>query len=114
MYVATLTADEIVYAGGVLEYSDFDCYLINDYQKRDGYAFWWSLSPYSSSRVFGIFYSGYRKQTIVIGGISNCDPLSLDNTGQSVNYYSRSSIQLLSSVQISSGDGTQQNPYIVK
>ena len=42
MYVGTLTADEIVYAGGKADTNNPDYYLINDYQKTK---YFWSLSP---------------------------------------------------------------------
>ena len=100
MYVATLTVDEIVYAGGKYISTNRGYYLINDYQIINS-SWWWSLSPNSWDGSYSYSFlvsdlNGYRVN------------------GNGSNYSSRPSIQLKSTVEISEGDGTQQNPYIVK
>ena len=98
MYVGTLTADEIVYAGGKVYAGNNNYYLLNDYQKTNSLSFW-SLSPYD-------FTNGYDRV------------FSVDNIGRPNDYYDvhydyslRPSINLKSNVQINSGDGTKSNSY---
>ena len=100
MYVATLTADEIVYAGGKAESSNYGYYLINDYQIINS-NYWWSLSPRS--------WDGFYLNSIRV----NCDGL-LDFAGivpVSNNHALRPAVSLKSSASISGGDGTKNNPY---
>ena len=59
--------------------------------------YWWMLTPYSSSIVRRVNYNG---------SVSNYNP---DRT-----YGARPSINLKSSVTISGGDGTENNPYRLK
>ena len=103
MYVATLIADEIVYAGGKTYSNNYGYYLLNDYQRINFY-YWWPLSPSrwmgSNSGAFLAMPYGYLHDGFVNGNGSY--------------YSSRPSIQLKSKIEISGGDGTQQNPYIVK
>ena len=100
MYVGTLTADEIVYAGGKVGSSNTDYYLINDYQQSNGLYFW-SLSPYdfvgSYDYAFDVGDDGYLSHDFV-----------------NDNFYSRPSITLIANAQISSGDGTISNPYVIE
>ena len=103
MYVGTLMADEIVYAGGEVDKKNTDFYLINDYQKSESLEFW-SLSPCK-------FESGAIDMVYYLDDFSGLN----SNFGEvSESHSFRPSITLLSNTQISSGDGTQQNPYIVK
>ena len=64
----------------------------------DGYlnngVFWWTLTPYSASRVLSVYGNGY---------VTNNSPVAA--------YGARPSINLKSSVKIVSGDGTENNPY---
>ena len=98
MYVGTLTADEIIYAGGKVHTDNLDYYLINDYQKSKSLYFW-SLSPnyFNSRRDYALLvnYSGYV-------GYSD-----VDNNSNSF----RPTITLKSSVITSQGDGTKTNAY---
>ena len=99
VYVGTLTADEIVFAGGKFEINNTDYYLINDYQKSQSVGFW-SLSPFS---FFGSVDSA----------------LSVSNYGsvsglRDVNFAGgllRPAVYLKLNVQITGGDGTKENPY---
>ncbi len=99
MYVGTLTADEIVYAGGKVDFKNQNYYLINDYQKSNSLWFW-SLSP-----------------SFFVDGEYDC-PFYVDSNGNVDDYNRivgngsfRPAIQLKSSVQITSGNGTKENPY---
>ena len=56
--------------------------------------YWWTLTPYSTSRGWGVNSDGYA---------NNSSPSSADGVRPSVN--------LKSSVRIVSGDGTIDNPY---
>ena len=100
MYVGTLTADEIVYAGGKVGTSNPDYYLINDYQKSNS-LFFWSLSPSDFSGDYGYAFR--------VGGVGSVD-------GSSVSDYSvsfRPAVSLKSSTQITGGNGTKANAYTI-
>mgnify|MGYP004477074123 CR=1 FL=1 len=99
MYVGTLTADEIVYAGGKVYTSNSDYYLINDYQKSNSLWFW-SLSPKffdcRFDNAFGVYFNGLVSSSFVN------------------NYNSfRPAVSLKSSVQITGGNGTRANAYTI-
>ena len=102
MYVGTLTADEIVYAGNKIGNSNENYYLINDYQKSNSLIFR-TLSPN--------FFSN-----------SNYDYAFVTYSDGDLNYYNyvqnsipfRPSIQLKSNTGTNGGDGTKENPYTVK
>ena len=99
MYVATITVDEITYAGGKYNSTNYGYYLLNDYQ-RINTNYWWSLSPrdwYGSLSVsFVVLADGH------LGGVAV------------TSYYgSRPAVSLKSSTSISGGDGTKNNPYTV-
>lgn len=100
MYVATLTADEIVYAGARVSYSNYGYYLLNDYQRKNSND-WWALSPY---------------RWVDLGDRSFCagDHGDLSSYNVYGSDSARPCISLSSSTIISDGNGTQQNPYIVK
>lgn len=99
MYVGTLTADEIVYAGGKVYTGNLDYYLINDYQKSNNLIFW-SLSPDS--------FNGVDDNAFRVNGIGN---LSGDLVSNSRSF--RPAVTLLSSVQITGGNGTKANAYTI-
>ena len=99
MYVGTLTADEIIHAGGKVDISNPDYYLINAYQKNNS-SYFWSLSPswfyVNSDRIFSVKSSG---------------EFDLDIVEDSNSF--RPTIILKSGIQITGGDGTISNPYKV-
>ncbi len=99
MYVGTLTADEIVYAGGKYSSSNPNYYLLNQYQ-RDNNLYWWSLSPsnFNSSNdfAFNVSSDGYLNYSFVNLIVSF-----------------RPAVFLKSSVQITGGDGTKANAYTI-
>jgi hypothetical protein len=93
--VALLTADEIVYAGGVYNTNNKTCYL---YTNKD----WHSLSP--------AVFNGY-----------NSIEWYVDSDGYPYSYFPvynsfgvRPAVSLSSSTFIFSGDGTSNSPYIVE
>ena len=101
MYVGTLTADEIVYAGGKVSTINPDYYLINDYQKSNGLYFW-SLSPnrFNGSNDIAFF--------VFNDGRVNNDGYVNDSYGSF-----RPAVSLKSSVQITGGNGTKANAYTI-
>ena len=112
MYVGTLTADEIVYAGGNFDSPNNNYYLYNNIKK-----YFLTLSP-----------SGFRNQGGFTGLSDRDYVISVDisgkidiGSGSIVGSVSgggfdafRPAIQLKSDVQISKGNGTIENPYTVK
>ena len=96
MYVGTLTADEISFAG-VTNYTNYTHYLMNNYAKSNR-LFWWSLSPYiflgNFDLAFNVNYNGSLTNDSVINDVSF-----------------RPAVSLASNVQISGGNGTIGNPY---
>ena len=97
MYVGTLTADEIVYAGGKVSTSNSDYYLINDYQKSNSLYFW-SLSP--------DYFLSYSDLAFLVNVSGRVDSVTMNG----YNSF-RPSVQLESTVQISGGNGLKNTPY---
>ena len=93
--IGLLTADEIAFAGSISGYYNRSTYL----QENTGTTWWWSLSPF-------LFNGGYAFVWGVISGF-------LSN--YYVNYYYglRPAISLISSTS-ATGNGTSDNPYVVK
>ena len=103
MYVGTLTADEIVYAGGKVYTNNEYYYLINDYQKSNRLYFW-SLSPGDST--------DYSKLGDTVIDVAPNGNVGLNDVSIEAAY--RPAITLKSGTQILSGNGTISNPYIIK
>ena len=93
--IGLLTADEIAFAGSISGYYNRSTYL----QENTGTTWWWSLSP-------GTFDGGYAYVWRVLSGSL------LDNYVDS-NYGLRPAISLISSTSVT-GNGTSDNPYVVK
>ena len=94
--VALITADEMAMAGGVFNTSNTNYYLYNgQYQ--------WSLSP-------GLFYA-YRSTAYVwhVSSSGSLDPWH----GVTSSFGVRPVINLKLDTQITKGDGTALNPYVV-
>lgn len=100
MYAGTLTADEMVYAGGKVHASNTNYYLLNDYQKIN-YLSFWSLSP---RRFYS--YSDYAFFVIDDGSVN-------DDVGLRSNLSFRPAVTLKSGIQTFGGDGTKANAYKV-
>ena len=102
MYVGTLTADEMSYAGAT-DLENYTHYLINSYVKKNGLN-WWGISP------SGVYYND--------GIIMYTTAFILDSSGSLYNQtptdedtYYRPAVTFKSNIKISSGDGTKENPY---
>ena len=93
--IGLLTADEIAFAGSIAYTYNRSTYL----QENTGTTWWWSLSPGLFSGdyagVWGV-YSGYLGVNSVVG-----------------HYGLRPAISLVSSTNVT-GNGTSDNPYVVK
>ena len=93
--IGLLTADEIAFAGSIAYTYNRSTYL----QENTGTTWWWSLSPsVFNGGVAGVWdvYSGYLGNSVV----GNYDGL-------------RPAISLVSSTNVT-GNGTSDNPYVVK
>lgn len=104
MYVATLTADEIVYAGADSNYSEnYNYYLMNEYSssERDN---WWALSPYSSDGTDDYYYAS----VFLLGDYGD---LSYDDVGHHPRSF-RPAVSLKSGTTfVAGGNGTKSQPY---
>ena len=93
--IGLLTADEIAFAGSIAYTYNRSTYL----QENTGTTWWWSLSPDGFHGDYAIVwgvYSGYLRNDNVLDG----DGL-------------RPAISLVSSTNVT-GNGTSDNPYVVK
>ncbi len=93
--IGLLTADEIAFAGSIAYTYNRSTYL----QENTGTTWWWSLSPYD-------FYGSYAYVWYVGSGYLDYYYVN-DNSGL------RPVISLISSTNVT-GDGTSENPYVVK
>ena len=100
MYVGTLTADEMSFAGAT-DSTNYTHYLMNSYAKSN-YLSWLGLSPYSYSAEFGQD-NAFR--------LSDHGSLVYNYVGSDDG--SRPAVTLLSSTIIKTGNGTKSNPYTV-
>ena len=101
MYVGTLTADEMSFAGATGS-TNYTHYLMNSYTKSHN-LYWWGLSPYYYNAEFGGDFA-FR--------LSNRGSLNRDYV-VSLSY-SRPAVSLKSSTIIKTGNGTKSNPYTVE
>ena len=99
MYVGTLTADEMSFAGAT-DSTNYTHYLMNSYAKSNS-LYWWGLSPHLYDAGFDSAFRLYSS-----GSLS-----SNDVYGRS---YSRPAVSLKSSTIIKTGNGTKSNPYTVE
>ena len=102
MYVGTLTADEILYAGASKAYPpNLNYYLINDYQIYNQKNFW-SLSP-------GVYMRIMYTSAFSLGSTA-----PLFDYDISSNFGLRPSVSLRSGIELLSGNGTIGNPYVIE
>ena len=93
--VGLLTYDEVVYAGGYFNQNNSNYYLNNQA------IYWWTMSPAgftdSYSRVWRVYTTGY---------------IDFDRGINSSRL--RAVLNLTADTQISDGDGTKENPFVVE
>jgi len=118
MFVATLTADEMAYAGGKYETPNGSYYLINDFQKSEFFGFY-SLSL--------LYYKGFGENAaedpFSLRKDGSLDFRNIDSLGDDVNNYGgpRPVVSLNSDVIISTNSdsttngqpGTIDKPYVI-
>ena len=103
MYVGTLTADEMSFAGATAS-TNYTHYLMNGYAESN-YLSWWGLS-------LGIYDAEYdrRDSAFAVGSNGGLSDYFVDNEG----YSFRPAVTLLSSTIIKTGNGTKSNPYTIE
>lgn len=101
MYVATLTADEVMYAGTKPYGDNTSYYLLNSYQKEN--LSWFTLTPshYNGGSDYEYIYSVGNM------GAVNAAQNSSDNISL------RPAVRLVANIKIKGGNGTKSNPYKV-
>ena len=96
--IGLISADEVAYAGGVYDTSNYYYYLYTG-------EYYWTISPYGF--VVG---SGYNTVEVFnVNSYGTLDSYRVDRTTWGV----RPVINLRSDITISGGDGTASNPYVV-
>ena len=98
MYIATLTAEEVSYSG--VRTREYTSYLLNEQ-----YIPFWLLSPYCFN-CYSDVVSGMAYDLNQYGGLGYWYSKNSNNA--------RPAIQLLNGTEISGGNGTQSNPYVIE
>ena len=99
--VGLLTYDEVVYAGGY-PYSNNDNYYL-----YNSAIYWWTMSSAG--------FQSYRVIVWAVGTIGNVSTTGVINNNYVVNINTvRPVINLTTNTQISDGDGTSENPFVVE
>ena len=101
MYVGTLSADEISFAGATDSYN-YTHYLMNNFAKSND-LYWWSLSPSN-------FFSSYYDIAFGVSGDGDLYNVNFVNSG---GYSARPAVSLAFNAQITGGNGTISNPYTI-
>ena len=99
-YIGTITADEMVYAGGAMDFNNMNYYLYDNAQTK-----YWSLSRATYSGEFGVDGVYY------IFSQGNFNLNIYDSNYNNNNIGIRPMIVLLSNAKLLSGNGTISNPY---
>ncbi len=105
MYVGTVTANEVIYAGAN-QSANPDIYLINNFQRNNNYSFT-TLTPYLSFMDDELIAYAIGVQSYTLTG-STLHDVSDEYEAN------RPAITLKSNISISGGDGTQKNPYTIQ
>ena len=92
--VGLLSYDEVVYAGGYYNQSNYNYYLYNS-------TYFWTMSPAG--------FSGSYSSVWGVNATGNIDRDFVDDT-----YRLRPVLNLTADTQISDGDGTKENPFIIQ
>ena len=97
MYVGTLSADEISFAGAAGS-TNYTYYLMNNYVKSNS-LYWWSLSPY--------YFNGGADSAFIVNSDGRLSYSNVDD----IDSLARPTVSLASNAQITGGNGTIGNPY---
>ena len=102
--IGLLTADEITFSGYMYRKENYSTYLPENASGEE----WWTMSPYDFNSIFG---GDAAHVWTVIGSLFSfhvyLGMTSLDSLGL------RPAISLVSSITISGGSGTSEDPYVV-
>ena len=102
--IGLLTADEITFSGYMYRKKNYSTYLPENASGEE----WWTMSPYDFNSIFG---GDAAHVWTVIGSLFSfhvyLGMTSLDSIGL------RPAISLVSSITISGGSGTSEDPYVV-
>ena len=106
MYVGTLTFDEIIYSGAVLEAINPNIYLINSYNKEQ--------NENSNLNFMSLSYSYFESidYIVYLRADGSFDLTELYQTNSSLSF--RPSITLSKDTKIISGNGTSKKAYVVE
>ena len=96
--IGLITADEVIYAGGVYSDSNTSYYLYTDFA-------YWTMSPRNFYSL-AVEWSTRSDGSLYFYGVNNG---SINR-----NYWVRPVINFVSGIEITEGDGTASNPYIIK
>lgn len=102
--IGLLTGDEVAFSGGVYDTANNNYFLYKN-TIVDKTFWWWTMTPSGYNESDGINFIGVSNKTISIAQ----EWVSAFAGGFAV----RPSIALNSSVTISSGNGTSENPYVI-
>ena len=102
MYVATITADEAVFAGTKYSTENYNYYIVDDYLKTDSKSFW-TLTPFTFSKNTKMSMSIIIQENGMWAGNGVWNPYP----------WFRPAIVLKYNVRYASGDGTKINAYKV-
>ena len=102
-----MTADEVSYAGGlwVTNNSGAYYYLNASGGSSTGSNWWWTMSP--------CHYNGSGYASVFRVGGSGSFPGRLDNNRVDYSYVVRPVVSLKAEVEVTGGDGSANNPYMV-
>ena len=98
--IGLITADEVAYAGGVYSLGGLNAVTVSRYYLNSYAESLWTMSPSISATVAGVWFmfrDGYMSYP----------------AARNLNYI-YPVINLKSTVEITSGDGTLNNPYVIK
>ncbi len=104
--VGLITLDEVVYAGGVFFGDANPSYYLNNK------TFYWTMTPYDFNGGGVSLGAIYGEATCDFGSDPDSDRVGVGCSNVMISV--RPVINLASYVEITSGDGTIDNPYIVK
>ena len=102
MYVGTLTADEVVYAGAVAGYTGNSSFYLKSSKALN----WWTITPY-------FYYGSFATDAAFL--VMSDSSLNYDGFGNvKYNNSFRPAVSLKPNIEITGGSGIKSDPYIIK